>query len=167
MELVMQPFDFRAAAQQLPRNSGLDLAARVYAVIGGVIGYATDMVDHDLPENADDFDRWVAARVLSPAATLHHEATTLLAEEPTLSAASPTIHHSILGAIANGAVTAGTIANRLRRSVSNLDPALKRLISAGFVIRHNDPIRSQRPTCLLYTSPSPRDGLLSRMPSSA
>ena len=23
------------------------------------------------------------------------------------------------------------------------------------------------PTCLLYTSPSPRDGLLSRMPSSA
>ena len=25
----------------------------------------------------------------------------------------------------------------------------------------------QRKTCLLYTSPSPRDGLLSRMPSSA
>ena len=25
----------------------------------------------------------------------------------------------------------------------------------------------QRMTCLLYTSPSPRDGLLSRMPSSA
>ena len=25
----------------------------------------------------------------------------------------------------------------------------------------------QLPTCLLYTSPSPRDGLLSRMPSSA
>ena len=27
--------------------------------------------------------------------------------------------------------------------------------------------RDQRYTCLLYTSPSPRDGLLSRMPSSA
>ena len=27
--------------------------------------------------------------------------------------------------------------------------------------------RSRRETCLLYTSPSPRDGLLSRMPSSA
>ena len=26
---------------------------------------------------------------------------------------------------------------------------------------------SQSTTCLLYTSPSPRDGLLSRMPSSA
>ena len=29
------------------------------------------------------------------------------------------------------------------------------------------PITEQLKTCLLYTSPSPRDGLLSRMPSSA
>ena len=28
-------------------------------------------------------------------------------------------------------------------------------------------LRSDKNTCLLYTSPSPRDGLLSRMPSSA
>lgn len=145
MELVMQPFDFRAAARQLGPDADLELAACVYAVIGGVVGYATDMVDHDLPDGPDDFARWISTRVLSPAATLYHEATTLLAEDPTLSVASPTIHHSILGSIANGAVTAGTIANRLRRSVSNIDPALKRLIAAGFVIRHDDPIRSQRP----------------------
>ena len=31
----------------------------------------------------------------------------------------------------------------------------------------NDPIIVQYWNCLLYTSPSPRDGLLSRMPSSA
>ena len=30
-----------------------------------------------------------------------------------------------------------------------------------------DRIREQMEDCLLYTSPSPRDGLLSRMPSSA
>jgi uncharacterized protein len=152
MELVMQPFDFRAAATQLPEGSDLRLASRLYAVIGGVIGYATDMVDHDLPAGLDDFPRWIAARVLSPAATLHHEATTLLAEDPTLSTASATLHHSVLGAIANGAVTAGTISNQLRRPVSNLDPALKRLIAAGFVIRHDDPIRSQRPTYSLGDS---------------
>lgn len=146
MELVMQPFGYRAAARQLGVEAPFVLAVRVYAVIGGVIGYYTDMVDHDLPASPADFDRWIAARVLSPAATLHHEATTLLAEDPTLSAAGPTLHHSILGAIANGSVTAGKIANRLRRSVSNLDPALKRLIAAGFVIRHEDPIRAQRPT---------------------
>ena len=28
-------------------------------------------------------------------------------------------------------------------------------------------VKDENPTCLLYTSPSPRDGLLSRMPSSA
>ncbi len=145
----MQPFGYRAAARQLGSRAPLDLAARIYAVIGGVIGYYTDMVDHDLPEGPADFDRWIVTRVLSPATTLHHEATTLLAEDPTLSAASPTLHHSILGAIANGSVTAGKIANRLRRSVSNLDPALKRLIAAGFVLRQEDSIRSQRPTYAL------------------
>lgn len=145
LEIVVQPFDYRAAATEFGPFTDLDLATRVHAVIGGAIGYATDMVDHDLPDTREDFDRWVSARVLSPSATLHHEATTLLAEEPTLAAASPTMHHSLLAAIANGAVTAGAIANRLRRSVPHLDPALKRLVATGFVLRHEDPVRARRP----------------------
>lgn len=70
MELVMQPFGYRAAARHLPAGAlpPFDLAAEVYSVIGGVIGYYTDMVDHDLPERRADLDRWIAARVLSPAA---------------------------------------------------------------------------------------------------
>lgn len=150
LELVMQPHDFRAAAAWLGSAPDLELAARVYAVIGGVIGYATDMVDYDLPASVDGFDRWIAGRVLSPASTLHHEATTLLAEDPTLTAAvTPVLHHSILGAIANGSVTAGRIAKLLGRSVPNLDPALRRLVATGFVVRHSDPIRAQRPTYAL------------------
>jgi len=149
LELVMQPFDFRQIASLLDLESDLALNARVFAVTGGVVGYATDMVNHDLPDGPDDFTRWIADRVLSPAATLHHEATTLLAEDPTLSSASPTLHHSILGAIANGSVTAGSIGNKLRRPVPNIAPSLNRLIAAGFVLRHEDPIRSQRPTYAL------------------
>jgi uncharacterized protein len=145
LELVMQPFDYRQIAALVGIKQDLALAARVFAAIGGVVGYATDMVNYDLPERPEDFPRWVALRVLSPAATLHHEATTLLAEDPTLSSASPTLHHSILGAIANGAVTAGAIGKRLRRPVSNLAPSLNRLIAAGFVLRHQDPIRTRRP----------------------
>ncbi len=145
LELVMHPFHFRHAATLLGHQPDLALATRVFAVIGGVVGYATDMVDDDLPCDLSDFPRWVAERVLSPAATLHHEATTLLAEDPTLSAASQMLHHSILGVIANGAVTAGAIANHLRRQVANLDPALKRLVAAGFVVRHEDPVRGRRP----------------------
>ncbi|HEX9887037.1 MAG TPA: hypothetical protein VGA70_11145 [Longimicrobiales bacterium] len=168
LELVMRPLDFRGARDTYLRSRDPDLALRVFSVIGGVIGYASDMVDHDLPAGPDDFHRWVARRILSPAATLHHEATTLLAEDPTLSAASPALHHSILGAIANGSVTAGSIANRLRRSVSNLAPALARLVAAGFVLRHEDPIRSQRPLYALadpflqfhYAILEPHAGLL-------
>ena len=40
------------------------------------------------------------------------------------------------------------------------------LIRRFFISRHRVPF-SDIYTCLLYTSPSPRDGLLSRMPSSA
>ena len=41
----------------------------------------------------------------------------------------------------------------------------------GFVLENFDTVATNTATlldtCLLYTSPSPRDGLLSRMPSSA
>ena len=43
------------------------------------------------------------------------------------------------------------------RELYQQDTPIIALCAAGIVIR----------TCLLYTSPSPRDGLLSRMPSSA
>jgi uncharacterized protein len=109
-----------------------------------VVGYATDMCNFDLPDSSDDFARWVAERVLSPAAPLHYEATTLLAEDPSLTG-SPLMHHAILGAIANGSVTAGKISRRVGRPVSNLAPALNRLIEAGFVVRHADPVRKRRP----------------------
>ena len=148
-ELLVQPYDFRQAAALLDGRRSLPLATRLFAVIGGVVGYATDMVDDDLPASLADFPRWVAQRVLSPAATLHHEATTLLAEDPTLSAGDQTLHHSILNVIANGAVALASIANRLGRPASNLDPVVRRLVDAGFVVRHDDPIRLRRPTFAL------------------
>lgn len=144
LELLLWPDDFRTAATRLP-TTDLELATRVFAVIGGVVGYATDMVGHDLPGSPQDFDRWVVDRVLSPAAPLHYEASTLLAEDPDLAGSSDLLHHSVLGAIANGSVTAGAIAKRLGRNVANLAPVLNRLVDAGFVVRHEDPIRKQRP----------------------
>lgn len=149
LELVMHPLDFRRAATLLPAGTPLATACRVFAVIGGIVGYATDMVDDDLPRDADDFTRWITQRVISPASPLYHEAITLLAEDPTLAVASASLQHSILGVIANGAVTAGTIANALRRQVPAFDPALKRLIAAGFVTRHDDPMRGRRPVYAL------------------
>ena len=152
LELVMQPDDFRIAATRLPSDAGLETAVRLFAVIGGVVGYATDMVNFDLPSDRADVDRWIVDRVLSPAATLQREATTLLAEDPSLSGKNNLLHHAILGAIANGSVTAGAIANKVGRQVSNIDLVLRRLIEAGFVVRHEDPIRKKRPLYALADS---------------
>ncbi len=146
MELVVQADDYRVAAQRLPVTCDLATATRVFAVIGGVVGYATDMVGFDLPTSTHDFDRWVTERVLAQGATLHSEATTLLAEDPTFAGRGSLLFNSILGAIANGTITAGGIAKILGKTVANIAPGLNRLVDAGFVVRHEDPLRRQRPT---------------------
>lgn len=152
IEAMMHAHDYRQAATWLGDDPDLMLAARLFAVIGGVVGYATDMVDDDLPTSLADFPRWVSERVLSPAATLHHEATTLLAEDPTFAASNQSLYHSVLSVIANGSVTAGTIASALKRNVPGIAPVLNRLVDAGFVIRHDDPIRARRPLYALGDS---------------
>ena len=45
--------------------------------------------------------------------------------------------------------------------------ALNPVFTIGWQIEEALQYHSELPACLLYTSPSPRDGLLSRMPSSA
>ncbi len=152
MELVMQPDDFRVAAQRLPPTCDRVTASRIFAVIGGVVGYATDMVGFDLPQSATDFTRWIVERVLEQGATLHREGITLLAEDPTFAGRGALLYNSILGAIANGAVAAGSIANVVGKNVANIAPALNRLVDAGFVVRLEDPIRSQRPIYALADS---------------
>ena len=58
--------------------------------------------------------------------------------------------------------------NRLgTEAVYNIFAKTKKLIKEGKEIIDLSLGQSDFKSCLLYTSPSPRDGLLSRMPSSA
>ena len=54
--------------------------------------------------------------------------------------------------------------NQIRDAILSLDvmPSMRAMMTAGAAAE-----RDNICICLLYTSPSPRDGLLSRMPSSA
>jgi len=47
------------------------------------------------------------------------------------------------------------------------EPAIRRRLVFEVDKLNHEPVASKYSTCLLYTSPSPRDATLSRMPSSA
>ena len=51
--------------------------------------------------------------------------------------------------------------------IERLDEAVKNILSVKYLLGMFDERKPHMYPCLLYTSPSPRDGLLSRMPSSA
>lgn len=144
LDLRVAPFDYREAAV-LHGATDLNLAMRVYAIIGGVAAYARDMVDHDLPSSMADFDRWVARRVLSPAAPLSREVELLLTEDPTTAQARKiNLYHATLAAVALGRRTPGRIADYVKVSGPRLDPILQSLVGAQFVDRVVDPTKANR-----------------------
>lgn len=145
LDLRVAPFDYREAAV-LHQVTDLRLAVQLYAIIGGVAAYARDMVDDDLPTGPRDLDRWVAQRVLSPAAPLSREVELLLAEDPsTAQARKINLYHATLAAVALGRHAPGRIADYVKLSGPRLDPILQSLVSAQFVDRITDPVRANRP----------------------
>ena len=92
---------------------------------------------------------------------------------PAVSAAQTAIE--VLGARIGPGKTSTRFVLDLNASVSfdafTLENPYRVVIDLPAVTWRLDPLRTPRGglvrTCLLYTSPSPRDGLLSRMPSSA
>lgn len=146
MDLRIAPFGYRDALT-LHRTEDLAHGIRMYSIIGGVAAYARDMVDDDLPEDPKDFDRWVAQRVLSPAAPLSREVDFLLSEDPTTSQARKLhLYHSALAGIAGGRRTPGRIADAMKVSGQRLDPILRALVDAEFIDRVIDPVRDHRPS---------------------
>ena len=76
--------------------------------------------------------------------------------------ADPT-RFALLEQLATGDACVNDLVEATGQSQSNVSHHLRQLRDCGFV----DYTRDGKSNCLLYTSPSPRDGLLSRMPSSA
>jgi len=78
-------------------------------------------------------------------------------------------HFSSLAGVV-GSSTSLALASGDYQEVSAILGALKQekeLLSASLYSRNGNLVASYRKPCLLYTSPSPRDATLSRMPSSA
>ncbi len=142
LELDVAPFGFREAAA----FTGLppEIAFPVHAVVGGIPGYAVDLLDRTYPEHAQDVERWLVEVAVSPTRPLIHEARSLVELEPGVR--EPATYLSVLGAIASGATRAGEIAGLLGRSTDVVAHALATLDALGLVTRSDDLLRRGRPS---------------------
>lgn len=142
LELDVRPFGYRDAA----RFCGLapDVALPVHAVVGGVPGYAVELLDRTFPDGPDDVERWLVEVAASPARPLVHEARALLDTEPGVR--DPALYLSVLGVMANGATRVGEISGLLGRTSDATAHALRTLAELGLVGREEDVLKRGRPT---------------------
>jgi uncharacterized protein len=143
MELTVTPFDFRTAAAFWDATDH-QLAVQLHAIVGGTPAYRREFVRYDAPAGPDDFDAWVVRSVLDPASPLFKEARYLLAEEADLR--DRALYHSVLGAIAEGNRTRGSIANAVGRPADTIAHPLMVLEDTGFIERQPDAFRANRTT---------------------
>jgi hypothetical protein len=140
-DLPVGTFDFRTAAQfwgiKDPKT-----AFHVHAVIGGTPGYR-DLIAAKTPARMADFSRWLEHGVLNPASAMFREDDYLLTEERSMS--DRALYHSVVGAIAAGHTSQGSIATALGREGRAVQHPLKALEDAGFVDRDDDQLRDRRP----------------------
>lgn len=141
LELDVRPFGFREAARFARLEP--DVALPVHAVIGGVPGYAVDLLDNTFPTSANDVQRWLVEVVAAPTRPLVHEARALVEAEPGLR--EPALYLSVLGALASGATRTGEVAALLGRNSDSLAHALRTIEGHGLVRRQDDVLRRGRP----------------------
>lgn len=140
LELALESFDFRQAREYWGIED-LGVAFRVDAVVGGAPGYR-DLLDAP-PRSHSGFDRWMLKGPLNPSHALFREAEYLLSKDPVMT--DRALYRSIITSIAAGNATKGKIGSDLRRDAKSLAYPLAQLERAGFITRHHDMLRPNRP----------------------
>lgn len=141
LELLVQPFDFRDAADFWDVRDDPELAFQLHALVGGTPAYRAMSVDR--PDSVAGFGDWVIQRLLSPASAMFREGSALLYEEPELADAA--LYHAVLGAICAGSHKRSDIAKTLGRPDSALSHPLEMLERVRLVRKVDDALRSRRP----------------------
>lgn len=141
MELVVRPFRFREAAAFWGVADDPELAFRLHALVGGTPAYK-EMSGGAGPEGREDFERWVARRLLSPASAMFREGGLLLREDPSIS--DPSSYAAVLAAVSAGNHRRSQIAAAVGRSSSALAHLLSGLQDIGLLDHIQDAIRDKR-----------------------
>ncbi len=142
LDLQLQPFDYRQTAEFYGVEDPL-VALHLYAILGGTPGYR-DITGSAAPQSEAELRDLVLSTVGNPSHALFSEPEYLLREDPRIVERS--LYYSVLRAVSRGAHTPTTVAQSVGRPVSALSHALEVLLSAGFLVRHEDVLRRRRPT---------------------
>ena len=138
-EIVLQPFDYRTAAEFWGvRNPGV--AVLLWSVVGGVAGYR-ELCGDEAPSSVRAIGPWITRHVLDPAAPLHREGRTMLLEEPSLG--DRAAHWQVLTAIVSGSRTRTAIATAVNRPSTSLGNSLDVLCATGLVARTDDALHAR------------------------
>jgi AAA+ ATPase superfamily predicted ATPase len=140
LEIDVGPFEYRTAAAYWGLTPST--AIGVHAAIGGIPGYATELIDWTFPRGPGDLDRWLLEVVASPRRPLVHEARSMLDVEPGIR--NPAGYQAVLAAIGAGATRTGEIAARIGRGADAVSHSLRTLGALGLVERQEYLIGSGR-----------------------
>lgn len=144
LDLVVQPFDYREAADFWGLSKHHETATLVNAVAGGRPAYRREFIRDDAPKGPRDFDAWICRTALDPATPLFREGRYLLAEEPEIRGRA--LYQSVLSAIARGNTTRAAISREIGRASDEIGHPLAVLEDAGFIAKQEDIFRRGRPT---------------------
>jgi uncharacterized protein len=142
MELVVEPFDFRTAADFWGLRGNPSVAFRLHALIGGTPAYL-ELANDDTPADGD-LDSWVIRRLLDPSSALYREGRIVVAEDAAVGDAQ--LYWGLLAAIADGQNRWVQLERVLGGSRGSLKHVMDVATDAGWVRRNEDPLRTNRST---------------------
>ncbi len=143
LDLLVQPFNYRSAAQFWGLDNAPQVAFKVGAILGGTPSYLPEFLRGDKPKDASDFDNWVERSILSRTSPLFREARYLLAEDREIRDLA--LYNSVLAALVAGNETRTKIASYLGRKDTDLTYPLAVLEDLGLISKLDDMLRSNRP----------------------
>jgi uncharacterized protein len=142
LELIVEPFDYRTAADFWDLASNPGAAFEMYGYVGGTPAYAR-FASGERPKNGN-VRAWVWRRLLDPSSALFREGRIVIAEDGELT--DQLLYWGLLGSVAQGARRWSDLEAALGAKRGSVMHALRTTIDAGWIERRNDPLRDRRTT---------------------
>jgi uncharacterized protein len=141
LDIVVQPFDYRTAADYWGLTANPSAAFRLHSMVGGTPAYLP-LADKDTPGTDGDIDGWVIRRLLNPASSLYRDGRIAVAEDSQLG--DRQLYWGLMSAVADGARRWSEIQAALGTGRGSLQHALTTCVDTTWLAKVEDPLRKNR-----------------------